>query len=679
MIISINISTARVEAKGNVKIKSITVKSPVGSKKVVYVAKGKKVSLSTTVKVSPNKKKYRKVKYKSYNKKIAKVTSKGKIKGVKVGKTKIKVISKTNPQKHKTIKVKVTKPVKKISFKSSKLTIKYGESKTIAPLISAPKGAFKKLTWKSSNPKVVRVSGNGVISGLSCGTATITVRTVDGTNKKASCKITIENGIKSAKFLGKGGTEKIDMFRITLLSPQKLEKEDIKVFSKSSGAKQFSYQEQVRGVVTSDNMTYDVFLKKPYSYNEYKEISPLQNGDCIRVEIPKVNATKELQFLRGTLEHYMVYPAIIGNQAEELKIEFINLTERYRAEVYKGTLPKGLKLTGSNHNVISGQPTEIADNQIVTFKGIDDLGNVAYTKVNFIIGSKNKLIVEKRTVGAMESDVIYSNTGDMESNSPMKLYVQGGSGSYNIELLDTLDRALELKYNTTSQYAQVKRFASNTLLPVGTHTVRVKFTDQKNENLSIIGSLKIIVSPIYELSITVKNAYKEDDIILYNRYTGKDYRCVSFRSDGEQQTITATFKVVKGDYMIYSRSYGEMCLLAMNQSIAQDKSLGYTLGKRAQITGKIFDKSGDSYSGSVRVSIYNITDTEWPEAQYGYCYSSNVYSKYHLEENKYYKFEGVPDGKYIIEVYYSDEHTYQTKITVKGKNVVCDMKTNLGS
>lgn len=304
--------------------------------------------------------------------------------------------------------------------------------------------------------------------------------------------------------------------------------------------------------------------------------------------------------------------------------------------------------------------------------------HVAYTKVNFVIGSKNKLIVEKRTVGDKENARIYSKSSDMASNVPMGVYVQGGSGNFNIELLDTLNDNLVLySKSTTSGYANVRRFASSSLLPVGTHTVRVKFTDQEDETMSIIGSLKIIVTPMYETTVIVNNVY-EDKIRLYNRYEGKEYLASKVTYSNNNNTMVATFKHPKGDYLIYSEAYGEMSILSMNQTIAKNSSLSYTLGKRATIKGKVLSKTGESYSGSVVVNIYNIIDTIWFEEQYNYRYSSNSSSQYHTEANKYYLFEGVPDGKYIIEVYHSAEHLYRSGvITVKGGNVIYDMKTNL--
>ena len=72
-------------------VKKVTASAPSGKK--VYVAKGKKVKITTTVKVKPNKKANKKVTYKSANKKIATVSAKGVVKGVKAGKTKITITS----------------------------------------------------------------------------------------------------------------------------------------------------------------------------------------------------------------------------------------------------------------------------------------------------------------------------------------------------------------------------------------------------------------------------------------------------------------------------------------------------------------------------------------------------------------------------------------------------------
>ena len=65
------------QAQAKVKVKKVTVKSNYGSS--VHVAVGKKVKLTTTVKVSPNKSANKKVSYKSSNKKIATVSSSARV------------------------------------------------------------------------------------------------------------------------------------------------------------------------------------------------------------------------------------------------------------------------------------------------------------------------------------------------------------------------------------------------------------------------------------------------------------------------------------------------------------------------------------------------------------------------------------------------------------------------
>jgi len=57
--------------------------TPIDNVNIVLIMK--KVKITTTVKVKPNKKANKKVTYKSANKKIATVSAKGVVKGVKAG------------------------------------------------------------------------------------------------------------------------------------------------------------------------------------------------------------------------------------------------------------------------------------------------------------------------------------------------------------------------------------------------------------------------------------------------------------------------------------------------------------------------------------------------------------------------------------------------------------------
>ena len=78
-------------ASKKVTVKKVTSVNSLTGSRTIYLAKGKKAALKTTVAVTPNTSANKKVTYKSSNKKVATVTSKGVIKGKKAGTAKITV------------------------------------------------------------------------------------------------------------------------------------------------------------------------------------------------------------------------------------------------------------------------------------------------------------------------------------------------------------------------------------------------------------------------------------------------------------------------------------------------------------------------------------------------------------------------------------------------------------
>ena len=118
-------------------------------------------------------------KYTSSNKKVATVSSKGKVTAKKAGKTVITV----KVGKYTTkVTVQVKNPALKLAKSSA--TIKKGKTVTIKAT-ATPKGTVK---YKSSNKKVATVSTKGVVTGKKKGTATITV-TCNGVSKKFKVKV----------------------------------------------------------------------------------------------------------------------------------------------------------------------------------------------------------------------------------------------------------------------------------------------------------------------------------------------------------------------------------------------------------------------------------------------------------------------------------------------------------
>ncbi|MBO4863710.1 MAG: Ig-like domain-containing protein [Lachnospiraceae bacterium] len=173
----------------NGTVKSIKVTSTPAN--ILVIKKGQKYKLK--VKVKGEGKFSKKVSYTSANESIATVSSSGRVKGIRKGSTKVTVRSVSNPKVKKTIKVKVGTPVKKVKVTKKKVTLNEGDTYKIKVKLSPKKPTYKKVSFTSSDKTVVKVSKKGKVTALKEGTAVITVRSKDGSNKKAKVTITVKS------------------------------------------------------------------------------------------------------------------------------------------------------------------------------------------------------------------------------------------------------------------------------------------------------------------------------------------------------------------------------------------------------------------------------------------------------------------------------------------------------
>ena len=74
--------------------------------------------------------------------------------------------------------------VEKIELSADKTTINKGEIINLNTKIIPEDATNKNITFSSSNPKVLEVSNNGKVTGISSGKATITARAENGVNSK---------------------------------------------------------------------------------------------------------------------------------------------------------------------------------------------------------------------------------------------------------------------------------------------------------------------------------------------------------------------------------------------------------------------------------------------------------------------------------------------------------------
>lgn len=175
--------------------------------KITLKATSKTVDIKGKVKVSVKSVKPSKasksVTYKSSNKKIATVSSKGTVTGKKKGTVKITATSKKNKKVKSTIKITV-KDLKASSVKlnTTSKTVASGKTTTLKATVKGATGFYSQgVTWKSSNTKVATVSSKGVVKGIAAGQATITA-TEKGGSKKATCLITVTEPVKVDKDAG---------------------------------------------------------------------------------------------------------------------------------------------------------------------------------------------------------------------------------------------------------------------------------------------------------------------------------------------------------------------------------------------------------------------------------------------------------------------------------------------
>ena len=87
----------------------------------------------------------------------------------------------------KFIALDVSEPTS-VSLNKTSLTLDVGKSYTLTKTVS-PSNAVTSYTWSSSNTSVATVDSNGKVTAKKAGTATITVKTLNG--KTATCKVTV--------------------------------------------------------------------------------------------------------------------------------------------------------------------------------------------------------------------------------------------------------------------------------------------------------------------------------------------------------------------------------------------------------------------------------------------------------------------------------------------------------
>lgn len=77
-----------------------------------------------------------------------------------------------------------------VSLNATTLSLTEGDSQTLVAAVSPSNATNTKVNWSSSSSAVATVDGNGKVTGVKAGTATVTATSVDG-GKTATCTVTV--------------------------------------------------------------------------------------------------------------------------------------------------------------------------------------------------------------------------------------------------------------------------------------------------------------------------------------------------------------------------------------------------------------------------------------------------------------------------------------------------------
>ena len=164
------------------------------NKTEAYVEKGKTMTLKATV--TPETLEDKSVTWESSDPKIVKVSSAGKIKGVKYGTATITCTSVATGAKA-TCQVTVGKVI----ISMSEFSLKRSRTNMLTATVYPTDLADKSVIWESSDTQIATVTSKGKVKGIAAGTATITCTSV-ATGLKGTCTVTVLSTSEARSMIG---------------------------------------------------------------------------------------------------------------------------------------------------------------------------------------------------------------------------------------------------------------------------------------------------------------------------------------------------------------------------------------------------------------------------------------------------------------------------------------------
>jgi uncharacterized protein YjdB len=188
-IITVITDDGRKQAVCKVNVGNVSVASVALNKTTLTLGVGTSETLIPTV--LPANAANDRVWWESTDKGKATVNADGMVTGVGVGRTTIIVITKSG-EKRAECEVTVTPlAVTSVELDTTKLEMGKGVRIRLYPTVLPENASDKGVTWESDDDDVATVNSRGFVTGVGYGKANITVKTVDGSNKTATCAVTV--------------------------------------------------------------------------------------------------------------------------------------------------------------------------------------------------------------------------------------------------------------------------------------------------------------------------------------------------------------------------------------------------------------------------------------------------------------------------------------------------------
>ena len=426
--------------------------------------------------------------WKSSNKDVVTVDSKGKVEAVGVGNA---TITATAAGKSDSVKITVNNPLKKITVDPATLTLKKGTSKTLSVKYDpADTTDNKAVTWESSDKSVATVDANGKVTALKDGSATITAKVGKLT---ATCALTVQEKKLTGISLDKTALE----------------------LSKGQSS------EALKVIYTPADTTDD----KTVTWSSADEkIATVKNG----VVTAKATGTTKIT-------------ATVGTHKAECTVTVNAKLTGIKVTPDKVTVEKGQK---ANLNV-TYLPADTTDEKAVTWKSENE--SVATVDENGVVtavaGGKTEITdLLKGKTEKLEVSFIPSNTEDSRE-------VKWTSSAADIAAVDANGTVKALKEGTatiTATTADGKHTASCTVTVKEIHLTDVKLDEMKNPSELFKGEkhqIKIGLNPIDTTDNVIYTFASSDEKVVSVDKNGM----VTALKNGKA-TITITVKTTNTDF-----------------------------------------------------------------------------------------------------------------------------------